>query len=97
MVNRLDCGTTERDREIVKDVSSGIPRCHIKFTSCVLKQADKSLFFLASAPNVQMAKGQFSWMAKATRPWGDPPGGTQMFPQWPSSYAHSHPMPCSCI
>lgn len=30
MVNRLDCGTTERDREIVKDVLSGIPRCRIK-------------------------------------------------------------------
>lgn len=36
MVNRLGCGTTERDREIVKDVSSGIPRCHIQFTSCGL-------------------------------------------------------------
>lgn len=36
MGNQLDCGTTERGREIVKGVSSGRPTHPFALTSCVL-------------------------------------------------------------
>lgn len=113
-VNPSACGTTESDRETVKDVLSGertqaFVCCIIFSLLCNLllwhfqtfwvkasKQRNGNMFVFV-APSVQTVKGQFSWTVKATLQWGDPPGGTPMFPPWPLSSAHSPLKPCSCI
>lgn len=65
MGNQLDCGTTERGREIVKGVSSGRPTYPFAFTSCVLyfvlvteeASSEKFPFFSVFSPQRSQGEG----------------------------------------